>query len=188
MLLIDDLADQGWETLGGYAASVSTAYVLGGTQATPLMRSGDGELDAMVGDLIAGRPASDPNVLRDIYEYISTLKYADQDVYPEGSWRTWSVEYAKEIGRTGAGNCYRFSSLMAWVCRRLGYAARPVSGNTYSSAGEVVPHCWVELTEAGRTVILDPERHRWQKDYDFFMVTYAEAPIYYLDLDGNPIA
>ena len=188
MLLIDDLADQGWETLGGYAPIVKSAYVLGGMQATPLVWSGDAELDAIVDSLVAGRTADDPNVLRDVYEYISTLTYADMDVYPEGDWRTWSVPYAKEIHKTGAGNCYRFSSLMAWVCRRLGYAAYPVSGNTYSSAGEVVPHCWVELTDAGRTLILDPERHRWMKDYDFFMVTYAEAPIYYLDLNGNALA
>jgi hypothetical protein len=76
---------------------------------------------------------------------------------------------------------------MTWVCRRLGYAARAYSGNTYSGAGDVVPHCWVELTDAGRTLIIDPERHRSMEGHDFFMVTYGEAPIYYLDLNGNTL-
>lgn len=188
MLLIDDLADQGWETLGEYAPVVKQAYVLGGMQATPLVWSGDTELDAIVDSLVVGRQKSDPTTLSDIYEYVSSLSYVEQNEYPEGDWKTWSIPYAKEMHAAGAGNCYRYASLMAWVCRRLGYAAYPRSGNTYSGAGDVVPHCWVELTEAGRTLIIDPERHHSMDGYDFFMITYAEAPIYYLDLDGNVLA
>jgi len=186
LLMMDDLSDPAWAALGAYAPQVAQATVVGGLSATPIIWSPDAELNAVVDAICADYDLMDPDALCDLYLYVSTFDYVTGDTYPEGDWTVWSVPYAISMYETGEGNCYSYASLMCWLARRMGWDARVISGHTLSSSGGQVPHAWVEVQEDGVARVIDPERHHGMgDDYDFFMVTYEEASIYYFDLNGN---
>lgn len=186
LLLMDGLSDPAWQALSSHAQEIACAHVIGGLQATPVIWSPDEELNSIVDEILVGRDVTDPETLRDVFEYVSGFDYVTGATYPEGDWQVWSIPWAKQLYRDHASNCYGYASLMCWLARRLGYDARVVSGHTLSSSAGQVPHAWVEVTEDGRMLVIDPERHHdMGADYDLFMVTYEEAPIYYFDLAGN---
>ncbi len=145
----------------------------------PTKISGDRDLDEMLDAAIGDGIGEGDEALRNAYEYVaSRFTYLKQEGSPEGDWRDWSVEYAKEMYRNGQGNCYRSASLMCWLARRLGYDARVVVGTvpTEHGPGE---HAWVDVVQNGETYLIDATFHRSMTDRDFFMRTYDEAPASY---------
>ena len=148
-------------------------------QKHPTNVSGDRELDEMLDAAIGDGIGEGENALRNAYEYVaSRFTYLKQEGDPEGDWRDWSKEYAKELYRNGEGNCYRSASLMCWLARRLGYDARVVVGTVPTDHGRGA-HAWVEVVKDGETYLIDATFHRSMTDRDFFMRTYDEAPADY---------
>lgn len=158
----------------GAVQSVSTVVnVLSAIQS-----SGDAELDGIVADIIE-QHATGNDRLKAAYDYIvSTYKYGPGNRYPSGSWAEWSIPYAKEMYYNGFGNCYRFSSLMCWVARQMGYDAWVVSGETLSASGGWTAHSWVEV-RTGDVYILDPEEAVRFPNTSFYFTQFDTAPIYY---------
>ena len=145
----------------------------------PTNVSGDRELDEMLDAAIGDGIGEGDNALRNAYEYVaSRFTYLKQDGDPEGDWLDWSKEYAKELYRSGEGNCYRSASLMCWLARRLGYDARVVVGTVPTDHGPGA-HAWVDVVKDGETYLIDATFHRSMSDRDFFMRTYDEAPASY---------
>lgn len=145
----------------------------------PTKVSGDRELDEMLDAAIGDGIGEGDNALRNAYEYVaSRFTYLKQEGDPEGDWREWSKEYAKELYRNGEGNCYRSASLMCWLARRLGYDASVVVGTVPTDHGPGA-HAWVEVEKDGVTYLIDATFHRSMAERDFFMRTYDEAPASY---------
>ena len=148
-------------------------------QVHPTKISGDRDLDEMLDAAIGDGIGEGDAALRNAYEYVaSRFTYLKQEDVPEGDWRDWSVEYAKEMYRNGEGNCYRSASLMCWLARRLGYDARVVVGTVPTDHGPGA-HAWVDVVKDGETYLIDATFHRSMTDRDFFMRTYDEAPASY---------
>lgn len=145
----------------------------------PTRVSGDRDLDEMLDAAIGDGIGEGEGALRNAYEYVaSRFTYLKQEGDPQGDWRDWSVEYAKEMYRNGEGNCYRSASLMCWLARRLGYDASVVVGTVPTEHGPGA-HAWVEVVQNGETYLIDATFHRSMTDRDFFMRTYDEAPASY---------
>lgn len=192
LIMVDDLSDVTWHEIENHYQPVVNAFALGGLAATPLVWSDNAELNQVIDDLFSQRVnILTQNALREAYEYVSTFTYQEGPTYPAGDWKAWSPEKAITMYRTGAGNCYGYASLFTWAARRLGYDAKVISGMTASASQGQVAHSWSEVTIDGVRYVVDPERHHSfldRDDLNFFLVTYAEAPIYYYDLAGNPYA
>lgn len=142
--------------------------------------SGDAELDAILDDVVANVTGEGPDALWNAYIYVSGFPYASQDVWPAGGWRDWSVPYAKQMYRNGAGNCYRYASLMCWIARRLGYDASVVAGEVLTSINGRSAHGWTEIhADDGNTYIIDCNLHYHYPDRDFFWYTYQTSPVEY---------
>ena len=154
-------------------------------EALPAVVSGDETLDAyldLILDSVVGR---DEGALERAYEWIGsedTFPYIDMDYFgPDEPWEEWSVPCAIEMARRQTGNCYRYASLLCWVARALGYDARTVSGYVLMSNGWVA-HGWVEVEIDGQTLVMDPQQHARpvNEGLDLFLVSYDEAPLYYI--------
>lgn len=154
----------------------SAPGLTGASYVAPL--SGDNGLDYIVYHIIATKTGGGYQGLRNAYEYVSSYGYRTQDLFPSGSWQSWSKRYAKEMYYMGRGNCYRYAALFCWIARGLGYDARAISGKAETLLG-FYPHSWVEIHQNGEVYVVDTEMHDSHPGYNFFMVTYANAPVYY---------
>ena len=148
--------------------------------------SGDGELDAIIGEFIK-QTGTGYAGLRRAYEIISSYPYSQGNRWPGSDWENWSIPYAKEMYYNQTGNCYRYASLMCWTARRLGYDAKVVPGWI---PGRVNPHCdhgWVEGNLNGEIYIIDAEMNGddGYPEYNWFMIKYADAHLRYYDLNDN---
>ena len=88
------------------------------------------------------------------------------------------MPYALSMYRSGAGNCYRYASLLCWVARRLGYDARTVAGSVLLSYGKAA-HGWVEVRMGGVTYTADPDLYHEYPSHDFFMRAYGNTAVRY---------
>ena len=146
--------------------------------------SGNEELDARLDYILDTIIGHDEDALERAYEWVGsydTFPYIDMDyVYPDEDWEEWSVPCAIEMARMQTGNCYRYAALMCWLARALGYDARAVAGEVLTEHGWAY-HGWVEVDLDDETLIIDPQQHcrAENENYDFFLVSYDEAPLYY---------
>lgn len=141
--------------------------------------SGDPELDAILDSIVQEYTGTGPDALYNAYDYVAAnYTYTQQNELPPGDWQSWSVPYAKEMYQNGSGNCYRYSSLMCWIARRLGYDAKAVSGRV-PWQGEMGVHSWTEVNQDGTEYVIDADFHKYLPEQNWFMVTYDEAPTNY---------
>lgn len=142
--------------------------------------SGDNELDGIIREMVA-RYGNDESGLWKAYCTIGAMPYTKMNEYPPGSWKTWSVSYAKQMYHNGTGNCYRYASLLCWYARGIGYDARTVSGQIVLG-GRWVAHGWIELKKGGKTYVVDcrlgnyRNRTLGESLKTCYMVSYAAYP------------
>ncbi len=143
--------------------------------------SGDVKLDMMLDAFVRRKCGTNgEKSLRKAYQIISRYPYRVENVEPKGSWQKWSVSFAKDMYSNRSGNCYRYASLMCWVARRLGYDAKTVAGYVYTSSHVPEPHGWCEVNVNGKAYVIDPDMLHFHGERNWFLVTYAKAPIEYL--------
>ncbi|NLQ12293.1 hypothetical protein HGI81_00260 [Olsenella sp. KGMB02461] len=114
--------------------------------------------------------------LKRAYDYVASFPYQKGSTNPTGDW---SGPFALEMYRNGRGNCYRYASLFCWLARGLGYSIDVHAGSVMLSRGPAV-HGWTELYLNGQTYVVDPDMQHAYPNRNFYMTTYATAPIYYL--------
>ncbi len=153
------------------------------TSAYRALISGDAELDSILDAIINTQTSMGQNALREAFDYITTLPYIDGETEYRGDWREWSIPVAKQMYQRPGGNCYGYGALMAWVARALGYEAKAVSGDIQSGVLVWSYHGWCEITQGGKTYVLDPDLQKYVPDRNFFMVSYEDAPTYYTAYD-----
>lgn len=121
--------------------------------------SGDEEVDVQVASLlnefVAQNPQADPFdwlytafcYCRDNYKYVSRglLEFGETG---------WELEWAKQMLKTGRGNCYNYAAVFWAMARGLGYDAYCISGYT---SEDYEPHGWVQIDFEDGTYIFDPE-------------------------------
>lgn len=163
----------------------SRCLILGGSQSFDVPLEDLFAVDDITDSIIANVTGSGPQALYNAYEYVATYNYYSGNTYPQGDWLNWSLAYAQEMYYNGGGNCYRYASLLCWIARALGYDAVTVSGLVPWTGGELTAHGWVEVRLNGQTLVLDSDLHKFVQR-DFFLVSYADAPIQYYHLDGTP--
>ncbi len=143
------------------------------------LNSGDEELDAIIGKLLASKKlknGSSDKRLRACFNYVAKMRYIRTYENPKGNW---SVPFAKEMYNNNGGNCYRYAALFCWLARGLGYDAKAVKGSVPSRSQGRAPHGWVEIKVAGKTKICDPEMVHVLKGFNLYMMTYKSAPMSY---------
>ena len=146
-------------------------------EVAPYVRlSGDAELDAIVDDLLDHQIGREGDALGRAFRYVASYRYLDGSKWPTGNW---SVPFAKEMYYNQGGNCYRFAALFCWLARGLGYDASVVAGEVPSRSMGWAPHGWVEVVLDGTTYVCDPDMANAIPSRNWFMVTYANAPVDY---------
>lgn len=134
--------------------------------------SGNEQLDMIIKRIVRSHPT-----LGDCYNYVSyCFAYRNGNVWPGGEW---TIPYAIEMATVGSGNCYRFAALFLWCARALGYQANAIAGQLQLTTG-TGPHGWVEIYTGGGTYVCDPELQYTFRHLNFYMITYASAPVYYI--------
>ena len=137
--------------------------------------SGDKTLDKYLGKIYAKVGTN----LYDLYEYVSGYTYYRTYDTPSGSWKKWSIPYAKQMYKHQYGNCYRYAALFCWLARGLGYNAKTVKGYVPSRSRGWAPHGWVEFRINGKTYICDPDLYKDYPNYNWYMRTYSNAVVTY---------
>ena len=141
---------------------------------------GDAELDALVAGILARLIAENPDMdklelLRQCQIYCrDTFKYLRRNAYAVGI-TGWEIKDAKDIIKTGRGNCYGFAAAFWALARGLGYEAYAISGTCLS---DNQPHSWVMIPFDGEEYFFDPEwewayRNRKINDKEMFMLSMA---------------
>ena len=145
---------------------------------------GDGELDAIVAELLNGFIVAQPeaervDILYTAFEYTrDSFDYLNRGLIAYGA-DGWENEKALEMFQTGRGNCYSFAAAFCALARGLGYDARCISGQVLALRQ---PHGWVEFEVDGEKYYFDPElayadligdRDNW--GYDMFMIPMDET-------------
>jgi len=110
------------------------------------------------------------------FTFVASYSYVNMDLYPSGNW---AVPYARQMIQQGAGNCYRFAALFDMLAWYLGYDCNAISGWISSYSLGQAPHGWVEIYIGGYTYVCDPDMYKFYPYYNWFLITYANAPIYY---------
>lgn len=134
--------------------------------------SGNAQLDMIIKNIIRGY-----STLGECFNYVAhSFSYRSGDVWPGGEW---TIPYAIEMATVGSGNCYRFAALFLWCARGLCYSASAISGQVPATRGGLTPHGWVEVYLNGQTYVCDPDLEHELPGYNWYMTTYADAPVDY---------
>lgn len=144
--------------------------------------SGDTELDTLVADILSKLIAENPDmekveILRQCQIYCrDTFEYLRRNSYEFGI-TGWEIKDAKDIIKTGRGNCYGFAAAFWALARGLGYEAYAISGTCLS---DNQPHSWVMIPFDGEDYFFDPEwewayHDRKVYDKDMFMLSMTQA-------------
>ena len=129
--------------------------------------TGDYALDASIQKILSTHKS-----LRSCFNYVvgfSTYKLSDST----------TRKMAKEMLSHHSGNCYRFAALFSWLARGLGYHTTVRAGSVPSASGGWAPHGWVEVHMGGKTYICDPDLAHELPGHNWYMTTYASAPVTY---------
>lgn len=174
----DSLARIGWhaEGVGWYGHWIPAGYPDDMAPWTAHI-SGNVQLDTQL-DMILQHHRT----LWQCYEYVSNMSYREGNRFwgnPHYLPNSTTIPYAYEMATLHSGNCYRYACLLSWLARGLGYDSQVVSGWVPSYSGGRAPHGWVEIRENGRTLICDPDMNHELRGYNWFMVTYQNAPTTY---------
>lgn len=137
---------------------------------TPVTFSGNAELDGHLRNICRGCPSLDS-----AYNFVAGFPYRNGDLWPGGDW---TVPYALDMIYNWSGNCYRYAALFMWCARALGYNANVHCGELGTIGGGRQAHGWVEIYDGG-TYVCDPELQYMLGQYNFYMITYSNAPVIY---------
>lgn len=143
---------------------------------------GDAELDALVAEILAKLISENPEmdkveILRQCQIYCrDTFEYLRRNSYEFGL-TGWEIKDAKDIIKTGRGNCYGFAAAFWALARGLGYEAYAISGTCLR---DNQPHSWVMIAFDGEDYFFDPEwewayHDRKVYDKDMFMISMTQA-------------
>lgn len=151
----------------------SQKWILYSKQSWP---SGNTSLDSRLTTIKTKHIGDSGDVLKKSFNYVAKLNYRSGSLYPTGNW---SIPFAIEMNDKKSGNCYRFAALFCWLARSYGYDAKVVSGAVPSLSQGRAPHGWVEIKLNGKTYVCDPDMAHALPSYNWYMTTYANAPIKY---------
>ncbi|MBQ9069407.1 MAG: RICIN domain-containing protein, partial [Eggerthellaceae bacterium] len=90
-----------------------------------------------------------------------------------------SIKYALYVKNRGVADCYGDASMFMWLARTCGYSANFRAGGCPSASGGTVPHGWTEVYINGVTYVCDPNLRRDLPSYNWYMITYGNAPVAY---------
>ncbi|MDR2197801.1 MAG: transglutaminase-like domain-containing protein, partial [Coriobacteriales bacterium] len=139
--------------------------------------SGIAELDAKLAWIRDNKIGTDGDVLRRSFDYVvNNYVYRSGSLYPSGDW---APPFALEMINNGGGNCYHFAALFCVLAQSYGYDATVISGSVPSLSGGWVPHGWVEVRLNGTVYVCDPDLAYEIRGYNWFMITYGQAPTTY---------
>jgi hypothetical protein len=139
--------------------------------------TGIAELDVKLDWIRNNRIGLSGDVLRASYNYVvGNYSYRSGSLYPSGDW---AAPFALEMINYGSGNCYRYAALFCILARSYGYEAWVVSGYVPSVSGGWAPHGWVEVRVNGTVYLCDPDLAYALPRYNWYMVTYGQAPTTY---------
>ena len=145
-------------------------------QATYVWSSGITELDEKLAGIM-NQLGRDGDILLKCYNYVRWYGYQNGSLYPSGNW---VPGMALEMINVGSGNCYRFAALLDMLLKYNGYNTQAIAGGVLLSGGRVGPHSWVELYSGGQVYVLDAEAPHDIPNRNFYMITYAQAPVTYI--------
>jgi hypothetical protein len=137
--------------------------------------SGNVRLDSILNKIL-DKVGRNGDVLKKCYDYVKSYRYRSGSLHPTGNW---SIPFAIEMYEKKSGNCYRYAALFCWLARACGYEADVVSGGVPSVSRGIAPHGWVEIRLNGKTYICDPDLAAEIRGINWYMRTYANAPIRY---------
>ncbi|MGI6220977.1 MAG: cell wall-binding repeat-containing protein [Coriobacteriales bacterium] len=118
------------------------------------------------------------NNLRKAFNWTRNHSYRHIDGNNYGSTK-WAEKYAADFFKRNNGNCYSFAAAFCYLARQLGYDANVHAGYVPSAAGGAAPHGWVEIKRSGKTYVCDPELAYEIPSRNWYMNTYASAPVSY---------
>lgn len=136
--------------------------------------SGNATLDRSLREIYTARGTD----LQTLFNYVVSFPYYSGNKLATGA-TGWDIPYAIEMYQNGGGNCYRYAALFCWLARGLGYDANVVAGSVPSYSGWNNPHGWVEIHIDGTTYVCDPDLKHENPGYNWYMVTYDNAPTWY---------
>ncbi len=100
--------------------------------------------------------------------YKKMAKYSYIRYYGDKPSASEMPTYANDLFKKEGGNCYRFSSAMAYVARALGYDSRVACGAIDSSNnGTFSAHSWTEVKIDGKWKIIDVTQNMHGRGYFF---------------------
>jgi len=140
--------------------------------------SGNAELDAYV----RGVARENGYDLRACFDWMGGLGHVqsfDSDTYWGIVDDDVAIKYALYVKRSGNADCYGDAAMFMWLARACGYDANFRAGGCPSRSSGTVPHGWTEVYVDGQTYVCDPNLRRDLGSYNWYMVTYASAPIEY---------
>lgn len=140
--------------------------------------SGNAELDAYVRE-VAKENGYD---LWSCFDWMSGLGHVqafDSDTYWGIVDDDVAIKYALYVMNSGNADCYGDAAMFMWLARACGYDANFRAGGCPSRSSGTVPHGWTEVYIDGQTYVCDPNLRRDLGSYNWYMNTYASAPIEY---------
>ena len=163
---------------GASADSAAQTWTLAATSSRSL--SGNAELDAYARS-IAAQCGYD---LRSCFNWVTAnIRWTNSvsgEVLASGIVdRQRTVDFALYAFRNYRGDCYYYASAMMWLARACGYSAEVRAGYVPSASQGLAPHGWTEVYVGGQTYICDPNLAVDIGGYNWYMVTYASAPVQY---------
>jgi hypothetical protein len=120
----------------------------------------------------------DGDVISKCYQYVLAYPYSGRSgsAYPSGNWAAW---WAEDMYNYHSGNCFGYAALLAVLLQYNGFSAKAITGYVQLRNG-LGPHGWVEYYHNGATYVLDAEAPHDIPGRNFYMITYANAPIRYV--------
>ncbi len=117
---------------------------------TTRVKTGDKKLDKNINNILDKKIKKNGEAgLKKAFDYVAGLPY--KTVGGTAAKGKWNVTGASKMIKNKGGNCYESAALFCWLAKGLGYDAKVVSGKTSGR-----PHGWVEIKQAGKRYICDP--------------------------------
>ena len=133
---------------------------------------------------------SDAQKIEALWQYIESakFKYIHNDDHEAKNWKWyngWSDDFAYQFLTNKGGNCYRYSSVLAFLFKEAtDYQIRIYTGYTPAHGGGLTYHGWVNVKMNGVWYVYDGSRFRASKSKVFHKGVYSETKKY-LHVNGK---
>jgi hypothetical protein len=138
--------------------------------------SGLPALDAKLKNIMDTRIGYDGDLMRKCFNYVVN----NHSYIYNGNAPSYDLipNYANEMIDNGGGNCYRFASLLYMLYQYNGITnCAPIFGDVAGNGPQ--GHGWLEVYINGQTYVVDPDAQKELPSYNFYMITYGNAPLIY---------